>query len=229
MKLFLFDIDGTILHAHGSGRRGVELALERILGRPINTEKVRFSGKTDPQILQEVLLHSGFSPDEINLVLPQALDAYLETMPAMLSSSKFTVMPGILALLQHLHQHPLVHLGLITGNLEPLAYLKLRAVGLDHFFRFGAFGSDSAIRDDLPAIAVQRAHNHTGHAFTGKDVVIIGDTEHDICCGRGIGATSIGVCTGSYSRDDLAPLNPDVLLDDLTDLHSVLIPTGCHT
>jgi phosphoglycolate phosphatase-like HAD superfamily hydrolase len=99
-----------------------------------------------------------------------------------------------------------------------MAYLKLAAVGLDGYSPLGAFGSDHADRYQLPPIAVERARHFARRNFAGTDVVIIGDTEHDINCGKGIGAFSVAVCTGHYTRQDLELHAPHVLLDDLSDL-----------
>ena len=215
MKLLLFDIDGTILLTHGVGRRSVETALQRVLGRAVSTEGIRFSGKTDPQILREVLLRAGLDAEANDGTFDEVVDAYAAAMRETLEPERVTLLPGIRPLIEQLHAQPDVQLALVTGNLEPMAYLKLAAVGLDGYFPFGAFGSDSPHRPDLPPLAVTRAEAHTGRRFTGKDVVIIGDTEHDVHCGRGIGAFAVAVCTGKYSRADLEPLAPDLLLDDL--------------
>lgn len=217
MKLLLFDIDGTILMTHGVGRRAVERALTALAGRPITAKGVSFSGKTDPQILREVLLANGVAAAEAAAMLNDAIVAYSEAMQDLLVPERVQLLEGVRPLLEHLHTHPDVHLALLTGNVEPMAYLKLQAVGLDHHFAFGAFGSDHADRPELPPIAIRRAWEHTGHQFHGPDVVIIGDTEHDIHCGRGVGAFSVAVCTGHFPREHLAAFGPDVLLDDLTD------------
>jgi phosphoglycolate phosphatase-like HAD superfamily hydrolase len=134
-----------------------------------------------------------------------------------LDPARVTLLPGVRELVEQLHDEPKIQLAVLTGNLEPMAWLKLNAVGLASFFPFGAFGSDSPRRDDLPAIAVERARMHTGRLFQGKDIAIIGDTEHDIRCGAALGALAISVCTGSYTREDLLQYGPDVILDDLTD------------
>ena len=217
MKLLLFDIDGTILNTHGSGRRAIEDAFASVLGRPIVTEGISFSGKTDPQIMNEVMTSMGLDDAARARHLPDVIEAYVAALNRHLDPDDVTLLPGIRELVDDLQAQPDVQLALLTGNLEPTAYLKLSAVEMDGYFDFGAFGSDSAHRPELPAIAVERAEAHTGRRFSGKDVVIIGDTEHDIACGQGIGAFSVGVCTGHYARADLAPHSPDVLLDDLTD------------
>ncbi len=217
MKLLLFDIDGTILQTHGVGRKAVEGALSDLLGRPVLSEGTRFSGKTDPQILRDVLSSCGLTNEEVDEALPSAVARYEKLMCETLRPENVTLLPGVADLVKRLHDDPKVVLAVLTGNIAPMAHLKLQAVGLDEYFPFGAFGSDSEHRTDLPKIAVDRAERHTGHRFSGKNVVIIGDTEHDIRCGAHTGVLAVGVCTGNYSRADLEPHGADVLLDDLTD------------
>lgn len=217
MKLFLFDIDGTILKTRGVGRRAVAHALTRVIGSTAPFDAVSFSGKTDPQIFWEILDVVGVAETDRPALLPDLLDAYADRMRETLPEAEIHILPGVADLVADLHGRADVHLGLITGNLEPMAYLKLDRVGLSAYFEVGAFGSDSAHRPDLPAIAVERAAEMTGQSFSGPDVVIIGDTEHDILCGRGIGAVSVGVCTGHFTRDHLAGHCPYLLLDTLED------------
>ena len=103
-----------------------------------------------------------------------------------------------------------------------MAYLKLRLAALDRHFPFGAFGSDSADRYELPAIAMARAAEHTQYVFTGDSVVIVGDTEHDIGCAKAASALSVAVCTGRATREELQRFEPHILLDDLSDPASFL-------
>ena len=216
MKLLLFDIDGTILKTH-IGRRTIDHTLSRLCGRPISSEQVSFSGKTDPQIMREILLKNGFSASEMAALVPEVLAGYAEAAREAIAPHHIEVLPGVRALIDHLAAQATVQLALLTGNLEETAYLKLEAVGLAPYFPFGAFGSDHADRAELPPIAVERAYAHTGRSYTGKDVVIIGDSENDVLCGRGIGVFAVAVATGRVSRDALAAQNPDLLLDDLCD------------
>ncbi len=219
MKLLLFDIDGTLLNTNGVGRRTFEALLSEWAGRPIDSQPVSFSGKTDPQIIREVLESNGCSKGEAEVLLPEVVEAYLRLAPELIRAAEVTVYPGVFDLLAHLETRSDVQLGLLTGNLELTAYEKVAAAGFSStLFPFGAFGSDHEDRYQLPPIAVAHAHAHTGRRFTGKDVVIIGDTEHDINCGRSIGVCSVAVATGHYSREQLAVHHPDLLLDDLTDI-----------
>jgi len=216
MKLLLFDIDGTILKTN-IGRQTIDHTLTRLCGRPISSEEVSFSGKTDPQIMQEILLHNGLSAPEAAALVPEVLEMYVEAARQTIAPHHVEVLPGVRDLIDHLAAQNTVQLALLTGNLEETAYLKLEAVGLAGYFPFGAFGSDHADRTELPPIAVQRAYTHTGRSYTGKNVVIIGDSENDVRCGRGIGVFAVAVATGRISRTALAAQTPDLLLDDLCD------------
>jgi phosphoglycolate phosphatase len=216
MKLLLFDIDGTLLRANTSGRRAIEDALSKLCGCQISTEAVGFSGKTDPQIMHDILRINGLDPDASPTLVEDALDAYEEVALHTLQPEDVEILPGVSYLLDHLRGASHIQLALLTGNIESMAFRKLEAVQLDGYFSFGAFGSDHADRNELPAVALDRARHHTGHPFGGADTVIIGDTARDIACSRVIGAIAVGVCTGHYSRADLEPHNPDVLLDDLS-------------
>lgn len=222
MKLLLFDIDGTILRTDGSGRRSVGHALRTHFGREYPFDAVSYSGKTDPQIFSEVMALGGLSPDESARELDAVIAHYETQMREELRPHNVTLLAGVAALLDRLAADDRVALALLTGNTEAMAYLKLAAVGLDHHFGFGAFGSDSGRRGDLPAIAVERAHGRLGRRFVGKDVLIIGDTEHDVTCGQEIGAYAVAVATGHYTRAMLEPHGPDLLLDSLEDADAFL-------
>lgn len=215
MKLLLFDIDGTLVHANGSGRTAIEQALTDVFDRPISTDSVTFSGRTDPGIMRDILQANDVAATASNI--DRALHAYETIVLDQGNPNDVTLIPGAAPLLDRLATRADVTLALLTGNIRSTAFWKLEAVDLDRHFVFGAFGSDHGDRHQLPPVAVRRAQEHTGHTFVGSDVVIIGDTEHDIQCGRSIGAFSVGVCTGSYSRVDLRPYNPNVLLDTLQD------------
>ena len=215
MKLLLFDIDGTLLRTNGTGRRLFEEVLTELCQRTISTAQVSFSGRTDPFILQETLEKAGLPPDEIQQLIPLALNLYIDR--ASYTPDDVQVLPGVRPLLDRLSHDPGVQLALLTGNLQHTAYLKLRSVALANYFPFGAFGSDHADRSQLPPIAVDRARQYNGHEVKGHDIIVIGDSIHDIHCGRGVGAFSVGVASGLTSFETLAAQNPDMLLHDLVD------------
>ena len=224
MKVVLFDIDGTLLWTDGAGRRAVHQALEDVFGSPV-TDGHEFDGKTDPQIVRELLRLSGISDADIDARIDDALTRYVALLHAELATADHSgkTYPGIEPLLDALEARDDVLLGLLTGNVFDGATAKLAAVGIAHNrFKIGAFGSDHASRPELPAIARRRAEALLGHTVNGADVVVIGDTPADMRCGRGIGARSIGVATGRYSVDELMACNAGVVFADLSDTTAVM-------
>ena len=221
MKLLLFDIDGTLLHTNGLGRRSVEATLLALHARPISTAAVSFSGKTDPQIFREILREEVAEGGHLDEAVGAALAAYQAEMHRRIGEAELVMLPGVRPLLDHLATTD-VTLGLLTGNLEPMAYLKLAALGLDGYFRFGAFGSDHEDRNGLAEVAASRAEAHTGRRFAGRDIVVIGDTPRDIECGNAVGAFTVAVATGHFDRDALAAHAPDLLLDSLEETEPLL-------
>lgn len=225
MPLVLFDIDGTLLLTSGAGRRAIVAALGEEVGQVAGFDRVRFDGKTDPQIVAELLEAAG-QPEPRESPRVQALcRRYVSLLARELErpTTRTTLMPGVAALLDQLERAEGVVLGLLTGNLEDGAVLKLRSGGIDPSrFRVGAFGSDSAHRPDLPALAARRAEPFFGRRPTGSEVVIIGDTPADIACGSGIAARAVAVATGSYSTADLAACAPHAVFDDLSDTARVV-------
>lgn len=224
-KLVLFDIDGTLLLTAGAGRRAITAALAELVGHSPAFGGVRFDGKTDPQIVTELLSAAGHpSPSD-----PQHIDALCQRYVGLLAveldrtAGSATLMPGIPQLLDELERNADVLLGLLTGNLAQGAALKLRAAGIDPVrFRVGAYGSDAAHRPHLPPIAARRAVSFFGHEPSGAEVVIIGDTPADIQCGVGIGARALGVATGAYSTDELMAAGAHAAFPDLSATDQVI-------
>jgi phosphoglycolate phosphatase len=223
-KIVLFDIDGTILWTDGAGRRAVFQALEEHFGETGPGEH-RFDGKTDPQIVRELMRHAGVAEADIDARLDVVLDRYLALLREELADTDHGdhVFPGVAELLRALEARDDVLLGLLTGNIHPGAHAKLSAVGIapDRFL-VGAFGSDHHERPELPEIARRRAEALLGAPVSGRDVVVIGDTPADIACGIGIGARAIGVATGRYSVDELRACNAAAVFPDLADTDAVM-------
>ncbi len=205
-KLVLFDIDGTLLWTDGAGRRAIRRALLEEMGTAGPIDGYRFDGKTDPQIIQELLTEANH-PDACRRERHESVwRKYVELLAEELGSSpgRAKLYSGVEELLRRLEERGDVLVGLLTGNLAAGAELKLRAAGLDPSrFRVGAFGSDAAERWRLPAIAVRRAATLMGRTVRGEDLVIVGDTPADITCGRELDARAIGVATGAFSVRDL--------------------------
>jgi phosphoglycolate phosphatase len=222
MRLLLFDIDGTLLETHGVGRRAVEAALSELTGSPVSTEGISFSGKTDPQILREVLTASGADAPWLDGRFPEALAAYERTAATLLDPARVSALPGAVALVERLAAEGGSQLALLTGNIRPMAYRKVDALALGGYFPFGAFGCDHEDRNCLPAVAAERAEAHTGRRFGPEETVVIGDTPRDVECARAFGARVLAVATGRFSREELEAHDPDVLLDDLRDVSACL-------
>jgi phosphoglycolate phosphatase len=224
-RLVLFDIDGTLLLTSGAGRRAIVAALHEEVDDPRAFEGIRFDGKTDPQIVAEMLEAAGQVESRESDRVRRLCHRYLSLLAEELErpTTRTTLMPGVMPLLDRLEAHSGVLLGLLTGNLAEGAALKLQSGGIDPSrFRVGAYGSDAAHRPALPEIAARRAEPYFGRIPRGPEVVIIGDTPADIHCGAGIAARAVGVATGSYSVTDLAACGPHAVFEDLSDTDRVM-------
>ncbi len=215
-KLLLWDIDGTLLASGGAGMRALERAVsaEFLHDAPADLSTIDWAGRTDRWIAQKIF--EKYSIEHTPAHVSRLLDAYIIRLPEELARTT-RVLPGIIEILTAVAQRDDVHQGLLTGNLERGAATKLGHFDLWRFFPFGAFADDSALRNDLGPHALHRATAHTGISFAPENVWIIGDTPHDIACGKVIGARTLAVCTGHHSRDELAVHQPDAVLEDLAD------------
>jgi phosphoglycolate phosphatase len=224
MRLVLFDIDGTLLNSQGMGRASMQRALTEVFGSP-GDPAYRYDGKTDKQIVRDTMRLEGHSDDHIDSRMDRLIDLYLEGLRTGAKSGKFKVQPleGVVELLDALEARNDVVLGLLTGNIESGARIKLTAAGIDpDRFRINAFGSDHEHRPELPAIAQRRASETLGLAIGGERLVVIGDTPADIECGRSLGARSIGVASGHYTVEQLEACNPYAAIPSLVDTEDVL-------
>lgn len=222
--LVLFDIDGTILRTGGAGRDAMEAALVEVFGTS-GDPAYRYDGKTDMQIIRELMRSAGFSDSEIDARMHDTVRRYVAGLRARLGepSRNVSMYPGVAALIEEIDARPDTVLGLLTGNVEPGATLKLAAVGLNiERFRVNAFGSDHEVRAELPAIAHRRMQDTFGIELRGTDVIVIGDTPADIACGRALGARAIAVATGRYSVAELLEHQPHAAFADLSDMQAVL-------
>ena len=230
-KLVLFDIDGTILSTGGIGGRSLYQAIEEIchekglFGNNPTPElgRVRMSGGMDTQIVYDIL--EGVLPEStVQQLLPDIFDRIAELLRegCQAEGANVILLDGVQELISTVADHEACLPGLLTGNNKGGAAAKLDVFNLNPFFQLGAFGDDARSRNALPAIAASRAFEKTGVRFTGKDIVIIGDTPRDIECARHAGAYAIAVATGQYTRAELTPHQPDVLFDDLSDTQNIM-------
>lgn len=224
-KLVLFDIDGTLLHTHGAGRRAIHAALGSEIASPAARSMVRFDGKTDPQIVRELLAEVDHADRDDERRILAVCQRYVDLLAVELESGtcETTVYPGVPELLAGIEGRHDTLLGLLTGNVADGARLKLQAAGIGpDRFRVGAFGSDHHDRAQLAAIAAARAAPHMGRTPAGAEIVILGDTPADMTCGRGVGARAIGVATGSYGREELLTAGAHAVFETFADVESVL-------
>ncbi len=221
-RLVLFDIDGTLITDGGAARHSYGLALKETYGYEGDLTRYDFSGRTDPQITSMVLHDAGLTDAQITARAPQLWDAYLRELALHATPERVRVLPGIDELLDRLAATDHVVLGLLTGNIERGARLKLSPAGLNDYFPFGAFGSDSAKREELPPIAVERASMIDGHRFRGREVVIIGDSIYDVRCGAPHDATTIAIASGKTSAEKLRAENPHHFFHSAEELAGIL-------
>ena len=208
----LFDIDGTIMtSAHAGTSAMAETAKELFGVEEIGPLKVH--GRCDRGILAELFQGLGVSYDQHNEAF---CDRYYKNLPASLVKNQGRLLPGVKSLLETLHNQDNIALGILTGNLQQAAEIKLKHVGVDQFFLFGGYGDHFADRNDVAQQAVHCAKNTVGESFASDRVWVIGDTLNDIRCARAIKAKVLAVETGGGTSKELSNANPDLLLSDLT-------------
>jgi phosphoglycolate phosphatase len=220
-RLVLFDIDGTLVTDDGASRQAFARGLAAVYGFHGDVRRYDFAGRTDPQIARMILCDDGWSESDVDSRLSVLWQHYLEGL-ARNAPGRIRALAGVPALLDAAHGHAQLTVALLTGNIEPGARIKLGAVALNHFFPFGAFGSDSPNREELPPIAVERAGRASGHAFQGSDVVIIGDSIYDVRCGVPHGATTIAIASGKTSAEKLKAENPDYFFESAEERERIL-------
>jgi len=222
--LLLFDIDGTLITSGGAGEHAINLAIRDQFGCETGLTGIEIAGRTDSYITRRVLERHGVEPTPERITA--FLDHYLGHLAAELPRREGRLLPGILALLDAIKARPHVALALLTGNLARGAQLKLVHYGVWDYFEFGAYADDSDNRNLLGPVARERARERHGVEFPTERITVLGDTPHDIECGRAIGARTVAIATGNYTLDELAAHRPDLLYADLSDPERVLADLG---
>lgn len=218
MTLFLFDIDGTLVRCGGAGRWAMGLAFHQVFGVEDAFARVDFRGNVDGRILADQLARWGWPRDDARI--GPFMDAYGEALRRGLSpplAPDQVRCPGVPAILDRLEGSPL---GLVTGNWEMGARIKLEAFGLSGRFTVGAFGDDGDRRDLLVPVAVRRAR---ARGLDTERVVMIGDTPEDVGAARAAGAVAVAVQTGWSPLEELQAAAPDLLLPDLEEGADALV------
>lgn len=227
-RILLWDIDGTLIRSTkvGSFKDYTIPMLEEVFGTAGCLPEMKVSGMTDLQIVGEALKHEGFKHDHIRERVHELRESYMKAMHKFTGNGEevFEVLPGVREVLQAVTDHPRYQSALVTGNIEPAAWLKMELMGLSDFFPLpGAFGDESHDRRDLPALAAERICKYLGIDLAPEQFIVIGDTPNDIECAKHFGARSLAVNTGRfYSEAELVACKPDVLLPDLSDVNRVM-------
>ncbi len=219
-RLFLFDIDGTLITSGGAGETALIEAMASRFGAKEDLKGITLAGATDALIAVALLKKHGLEATPENTAA--LLDAYLHHLVQSMPRHSGRVLPGIIPLLDALKQRPDAVLALLTGNMVRGAEIKLGHYGVWEYFEFGAFADDHHDRNELGKFARARATEKHGISFDSDRIFVIGDTPRDIECGRAIGARTVAIATGNYDRPALAEHSPDFLFDDFRDTQAVL-------
>lgn len=223
-KIFLFDLDGTLLLSGGAGLRAMETVFMDLYGLPEAFSGIRPDGMIDTGIFRDIIKNRDVQVPDVDEAIAALSKAYIvELEKEMPVSHGAVLMPGMPELLDKLAALPDTLLGLVTGNLEQGARIKLERFDLNRYFSFGAFGSDHEVRAELVRMAVARAQKDIGEAIPiGKNVFVIGDTPKDIDCGKANNAVTVAVATGNYTVDQLKEAGADFVFSDFENVDRVV-------
>jgi phosphoglycolate phosphatase len=225
MQLVLFDVDGTLILTHGAGMRAFYRAMDRHFGVKVDQAPIEPDGKTDPLILGELLKHFHLEDRWSGEIRDLFFSSYLGYLDEEMSRARdrglIRILPGVAGLLEMLRGQPDFCIGLVTGNLEQGAHIKLKNAGLDGYFRFGGYGSDSEDRTTLTRIGIQRGARVIAPVPV-EGAFVIGDTPLDIHHGHAAGASVVAVASARYGMDALGAHRPDLLVSDLTEAESIV-------
>jgi len=223
-RLLLWDIDSTLITTGGAGDKALKRVVKERFGMDDNFHDIEIAGRTDAHIATSILRKYEIDPTPANVA--NFLEGYLANLQELLPQTDGRVLPGVAGILERVAPREDRVLALLTGNLRRGAQLKLERYGLWSYFEFGAFADDHGDRNELGAFARARAREKHTHDFAAAEIDVIGDTGHDIACGKIFGARTIAVATGSWTREQLAAHEPDFLFDDLSDVDHVIATLG---
>jgi phosphoglycolate phosphatase len=228
LRILLWDIDGTLMRSTsvGSFKDYTIPMLEEVFGTAGRLPEMKVSGMTDLQIVGEALKHEGFTHEQIRERVHDLRESYMKAMRKFAGNGRpvFEILPGVREVLEAVHEDERYQSALLTGNIEPAAYLKMDLLGLSKFFTLpGAFGDESHDRRDLPALAVARIRKQLKLELPPEQFIVIGDTPNDIECAKHFGARSLAVGTGRfYSEKEILACQPDAFLPDFSNLQVVM-------
>lgn len=220
-KLILFDIDGTLLEAESMFHKmAFSSAFENVFGINTTIDIIDHLGKTDKQIVIEVLKKEGLEESVIREKMEETTKEMVIFFEERIKKEKITSSGGVKELLEEL-KNKNVLMGLVTGNLESIARTKLRKANINDYFKFGGFGSDDENRANLIRIAIKKAEDSFNFKFN-NNTFLIGDTPRDIKAGKEVDIITIGVTTGIYSKEQLKEAGADFILENLKEVNKIL-------
>lgn len=227
IKLVLWDIDGTLVLYRGAGRRAAESAFADIFAiRDVAgmTRGVDFAGATDGRILREMAGACGIEMQQYLAQHGALRDTYFRRLAEELALfPDDPVLPGVRETLELLRSDPHTKLGLLTGNYQSGARMKLESAALFHYFQVGGFGDDHEDRRIVASVARARSSEYHKIDVDPGSVVVVGDTIHDVDCARANGFRSIAVCTGRFDRATLENAGAHHVLTDLREFRTELL------
>lgn len=219
-RYLLFDIDGTLVKCMSAGKDSIKRAFEELFHIQDAKVDIDYAGGTDGSLCIELFALNKIEVNPHNLSLfKQGYEQHLEKE---LKQGRSRLLPGVSELLGRLSDDPRYELGILTGNIQGTALLKLKAHRIDPFFHFGGYGDHAKSRSDIARIAKLSAEKFAGGNLSSNQLIVLGDTPKDVKCSRAIGAFSVGVCTGFSSRQEIEKEKPHILLEDFRDTDLVL-------
>ena len=211
-RVWLFDIDGTLVSSGGAGSLAMGRALEETFQSRSCLDAISFAGRTDFAITRDIF--AAHAIEFQSEMITAFYECYLQHLPAAMKSCQGRVLPGVESLLDALKKTT-DQLGILTGNMQPAAEIKLRHFGIDSYFSFGGYGCKHESRNDVAAEALAQAQQTSREAIDPTQVWVVGDTPNDVACARSQNLNAVAVATGVYPMDTLAKCEPNVLLDTL--------------
>jgi len=219
-KLALFDVDGTLVRGFQGHNKAFSEGFKKVYGVDATVDTIGVQGMTEQQVIIEVLKQHGFNEEEIMSKIEECMRVMIDYFKAIIATDEIILLDGVQELLRQLSDHDIL-MGLVTGNLKPIARGKLEKVKIYHYFRVGGFGNDDLDRANLARLAIEIAKEYYGFQFN-NNVFLFGDAPQDMKAGKEVGVKTIGVTTGVCSKKRLKNAGADVVLKNLKDTKRIL-------
>jgi phosphoglycolate phosphatase-like HAD superfamily hydrolase len=219
-KLVLFDIDKTLVKSSKGHKTAFTVAFKEVYGINISIDVIQYSGSTDQQIIFDVLRIMGLDEEKIKDKLDLCMERMVDAYDKMIDDDEIIILPGVKELLKEFEDDNVL-MGLVTGNLEPIARDKMKKINLDHYFKVGGFGNEHINRTELVKIAIKKAQTNFNFVFS-NNVYLFGDAPQDMKAGNEAGIIPIGVTTGIYSKQQLENAGASLILKDITNTKEIL-------